>query len=514
MTTIRIAAIVDDPADIDIGPQRVFDAICEDERFDFSAIIQSQSGARAGSAIYRFATAIDARLFARARKVETPNFEVRRNALAVYDASAFAGGEKSLDVLLDFSASGEATALAECASFGLWRLTSYQPYAGFFETRSPVAKVDLFRTADRQSLPRRIASANYTVKFSAARTGAFLREKSVQLLIRELKRLAEEGVPADDGPLERPPARAPRNGDLAAYGIHLARNIGARIIEQVAIRARFRPGMFVLKHGAGGPLDFNPADGTHIAPTGNTYWADPFLFEHDGEMYAFFEDYDYASGRGHIGVGIFSDKNFFHIGPAITADYHLSFPYIFRHDREIYMIPETSQSRRLEIWRCVAFPDQWDLHATALDGTATADSALFQRDGACWLWTNITSDSYGDHCTELHLYRASDIALRDLEPHPLNPVVIDARTARGGGRVFEDNGALYRVSQDNAFGTYGYGVNIMEITRLDMRGYSERLARHIAPNFEHGLIGCHHADFAKGRYIIDVRRRYGGFVGA
>lgn len=514
MTKIRIAAIVDDPADIDIGPSRVIDAICEDERFAFSAIIKSRAGAPAGSAIYRFATAIDGRLFARARNVETPNFDNQRDALTVSDIDALVAGDQSFDILLDFSAAGAPAALAASARFGLWRLTSYQPFAGFFETRSPVAEVDLFRMADGHNQPQRLASANYTVKFSAARNGAFLREKSVQLLIRELKRLAEDGAPADEGPLALAPVREPRIGDLAAYGVHLARNLGGRIVEQAAIRARFRPGMFVLRHGIGGPLDFNPADGTSIAPTGNTYWADPFLFEHAGDAYVFFEDYDYASDHGHIGVGKITESGFTPIGPAIHTDYHLSFPYVFRHGREIYMMPETSQSRRLEIWRCVAFPDQWELHATALEGTATADSAIFQRDGAWWLLTNITNDSYGDHCTELHLYRASDFTLRDLEPHKLNPVVIDARTARGGGRVIEENGVLYRVSQDNAFGTYGYGVNIMEITRLDMRGYSERLARRIAPDFENGLIGCHHADFANGRYIIDLRRKYGGFGGA
>ena len=510
MTKIRIAVIIDDPTDIDIGPRRVLDAICSDARFELSAIIQPQASARFGSAAYKIAMAIDARLFARPRHFDTPNFEARRASVPLPGADAVIAGDKPFDVIVDFSTAGAPAALAEHATFGLWRLTSYQAFSGFFETRYPVAEVDLFRAAGGQTPRRRIASASYTVKFSAARNAAFLREKSVQLLIRELKKLANDGAPADEGPFALPPTRQPGFGDLAAYGVHLARNLSARIVEQAAIKARFRPGMFALKYGNGGPLDFHPADGTDIVPPGNCYWADPFLFEHGGETYIFFEDYAYAEDRGHISVGKLTEEGFSLIGPAIIADYHLSFPYIFRHDGAIYMIPETSQSRRLEIWRCVEFPCRWALHATALEGLATADSAVFQRDGKWWLFTNITNDSYGDHCAELHLYRANDPTLRELEPHPLNPVVIDARSARGGGRVFADNGALYRVSQDNAFGTYGYGVNIMEITRLDMRGYSERLARRIAPDFEDGLIGCHHADFANGRYVIDVRRKFGG----
>lgn len=514
MTKIRIAAIIDDPADIDIGPRRVFDAICADARFAFTAIIQSAPGAPARSPIYRMAMAIDARLFARPRDFDALNFEEQRGGVSIIGVDAVIAGDAAFDVIVDFSADGAPAALAQRAVFGLWRLTSFQPFAGFFETRAPVARVDLYRVVGDGGTSRCVAAAHYTVKFSAARNGAFLREKSVQLLMRELKRLAIDGAPADDGPYEPAPARRPNLGDAAAYGVHLVRNLGARIVEQVAIRARFRPGMFVLRYGKGGPLDFDPAVGTDIAPAGNNYWADPFLFEHAGERYVFFEDYPYAERRGYISVGKFTEDGFVLIGPAIVADYHLSFPHVFRHDETIYMIPETTQTGRLEIWRCIDFPCQWERCATALEGAAAADSAVVQHGGEWWLFTNITNDSYGDHCTELHVYRASDPTLRALEPHPLNPVVIDARSARGGGRVYSQHGALYRISQDNAFGTYGYGVNVMEITRLDMDGYGERLARRIAPDFADGLIGCHHADFADGRYVIDVRRKYGGRAGA
>ena len=514
MTKIRIAALIDDPANIEIGPRRALDAICADARFALSAIIEPPTRAASGASVFRAAMAIDAALFARPRSCDAPAFEAQRVALNIYSVDAIIADDAIFDVIIDLSTAGAPAVLASRAAFGVWRLTSYEFFAGFFETRSPVADIALYRVCGEPASARRIASATYTVKFSAARNAAFLREKSVQLLIRELKRLAIDGAPADDGSFEPAPARRPHLGDLAAYGVHLVRNLSARVLEQAAIRARFRPGMFLLRHGNGGPLDFDPADGTDIGPAGNNYWADPFLFEHDDAQYVFFEDYPYAEGRGHIGVGKFTEDGFTLIGPAIITDYHLSFPFIFRHEGAIYMIPETTQTRRLEIWRCVDFPCRWERCAAALEGVVAADSALFHRNGEWWLFTNVTNDSYGDHCTELHLYRASDPALRELEPHPLNPVVIDARSARGGGRIFSENGALYRVSQDNAFSTYGYGVNVMEITRLDMEGYDERLARRIAPDFEDGLIGCHHADFSDGRYIIDVRRAYGGRAGA
>ncbi len=509
MNAIRIAAVIDNPADIAIGPRRALEAICEDARFELSALI-AHAGAARGSGAFHMAMAIDAGLFARPRAVAAPAFDAKRATLPVQSTDAVIAGDAAFDVILDFSASGAPVALSDCARFGLWRLTSFDWNAGFFETASPVAKVDLFRTPGAGDPARRIATAAYNVKISAARNAAFMREKSAQLIVRELKRLAEDGAPADLGPYEAGEGQEPGLADIAQYGVRLARGLGARAIETAAARAGARPGMFLLKYGKGGPLDFDPANSVDIVPPQNRYWADPFLLEKNGAMFVFFEDYSYAGRRGHISVGKIDDAGFSFIGPALRADYHLSYPFIFEHDGALFMLPETSQSQRVEVWRSVDFPCKWEQCATALEGTATADSALLNHHGEWWLFTNVTNDSYGDHCAELHLFRADGPMLRTLEPHPLNPVVIDARTARGGGRILALDDRLYRLSQDNSHGTYGYGLNVMEITRLDMGGYSERVVRRITPDFEAGLIGCHHADFAGGHFIMDARRAYGG----
>jgi hypothetical protein len=177
------------------------------------------------------------------------------------------------------------------------------------------------------------------------------------------------------------------------------------------------------------------------------------------------------------------------------------------------MIPETHQSGRIEVWRSVGFPDRWELHATALDGTRAADTVLVERSGQWWIFTNLCLDGFGDHCSELHVFRTDGPQLGHVEPHPLNPVVVDSRTARAGGRVFFQDGRLLRVSQINSHGVYGYGLNIIEIERLDERSYRERVLRQITPGFENGIMGCHHFDAAEGQFVIDVRSRIGGFGG-
>ena len=71
--------------------------------------------------------------------------------------------------------------------------------------------------------------------------------------------------------------------------------------------------------------------------------------------------------------------------------------------------------------------------------------------------------------------------------------------------MFERDGHLYRPSQRNTNGIYGYGLNIMEIDELSSEAYRERCVRVITPDFKTGLHGCHHFDEAGGRYILDAR---------
>jgi hypothetical protein len=159
----------------------------------------------------------------------------------------------------------------------------------------------------------------------------------------------------------------------------------------------------------------------------------------------------------------------------------------------------------LEIWRCTAFPGEWVLHATALEGTSVCDSVLFERDGEWWLFTHISRDRFGDFCSDLHVFRVDGPGLTGLVPHRLNPVVTDARVARGGGRIHRVDGRMLRFSQDNTTGSYGGALNVMEITRLDLDHYEELRVRHITPGFAPGLMGCHHFDAVDGWVVMDVR---------
>ena len=223
----------------------------------------------------------------------------------------------------------------------------------------------------------------------------------------------------------------------------------------------------------------------------------------------FFEDYDYATGKGHISAGRLVDGALTDVVPVLQRPYHLSYPMVFSHEGQIFMLPETHQAGQVEVWRAKRFPDEWELYATALKGVPAADSVLFEDKGVWWLLTTVTGDSFGDLSSELNLYRTSGPDLKEIEPHPLNPVVVGSRTARGGGRVFRDGNRLLRASQNNTHGVYGWGLNLMEITRLDANTYEERLVRSFEPDFLPGLVGCHHFDSTGSTWVVDIRRARG-----
>jgi len=111
-----------------------------------------------------------------------------------------------------------------------------------------------------------------------------------------------------------------------------------------------------------------------------------------------------------------------------------------------------------------------------------------------------TNDYYN---SELYIYKVDSLKLNEIIPHKKNPVIIDSRVARNGGAIFERDGKLYRPSQNNSNGTYGFGLNINEIIELNLHEYKENTLVSIAPNFKQGMISCHHLHQLDDYFVID-----------
>ena len=71
----------------------------------------------------------------------------------------------------------------------------------------------------------------------------------------------------------------------------------------------------------------------------------------------FLEVYDRATKRGHIGVSRLSrDGVFERPVPVLERPYHLSYPFVFRWRDQWFMMPETSNAARIEVFSAQPVP--------------------------------------------------------------------------------------------------------------------------------------------------------------
>ena len=395
----------------------------------------------------------------------------------------------ALHVIIDLGGGAVDKLLAAGAVHGLWRVAAAPLTSAIAGATSTQAV--LVRHGGDTTPGRMIAAAIYDTKPLATHNVAYVTEKSAQMILRELKRCAFDGKPADLGPADAVgSATAGAMQGALGYLQGRVRMALPRIGHWVAMRRRRILRGFSLRLGCGTASDFDPGTALQVPMPKVALWADPFLLAHDGEIYCFFEDYDPEVGRGHISMGRVTKAGLADVQVALKQSHHMSYPFVFHHEGALLMMPEMYQSGRLEIWRCTDFPSTWVPYAS---------------DGVWWLFTHISHDSFGDFSSDLHVFRVDGPQLTGLVPHRLNPVVTDSSTARGGGRIHQAGGRLLRFSQDNARGSYGGALNVMEIVQLDLDHYEERRVRHIRPDFAPDLMGCHHFDVVDGCFVIDVR---------
>ncbi|SCB38469.1 hypothetical protein GA0061102_102833 [Rhizobium miluonense] len=453
------------------------------------------------------------------------HFDSRHHFIDIYDAdshktctadniTAASLRRLKLDLVIRMIPKSMADDAIAALPFGEWAFnlsdqrSADMAWFGYAEVlaRASTADLVLYAKCGSEADRLEIARAAFNIKPSAARLSAFVRERSVTLLLRELARLADNRRFTPSAFVDPVGAHAPSLGNLLRYGSIVAGSISRKAFRSVTTKLRASPAIWTLYTGRGHIGDFDPSSAVEIPPAGNSIKADPFLFQHQGQCYLFYEAYSRSDRKAHIAVGRFDGNALIQVGVALERPYHLSYPFIFRDGDEIFMIPETHHARRLEVWRCCEFPLKWELHATAFEGQSPADSVLIRHGGKWWLFTNLSDfHAYEDHCSELYLFEVDGPALKDIKPHKRNPVVIGSTDARGAGRIFEHEGRLLRPSQNNTHGIYGYGLNIMEIEKLTVDDYRERRIRTITPSFKAGLHGCHHFDATDGRYILDAR---------
>lgn len=251
-----------------------------------------------------------------------------------------------------------------------------------------------------------------------------------------------------------------------------------------------------------------------IIPPKDRSWSDPFIVLDDDIYYVFIEEFIHKLDKGHISY-LTIDKNGNYATPKkiIEKPFHISYPFVFSYSNEYYMIPETSQNRTIDLYKCLEFPDKWEFEKTLMAGVHAVDPTMLHRDGVWWLFTNICENEGASTDGELFLFYSSDLWSDRWTPHPENPIVSDVKSARPAGKIFAFDGNLYRPSQDNS-NQHRSGIRINQIVTLTESEYGEVCVNEITPMWDKRILRSHTLNSLQGLTIIDGmlrRKKYFSF---
>lgn len=241
---------------------------------------------------------------------------------------------------------------------------------------------------------------------------------------------------------------------------------------------------------------------TKIPNPKNRFLADPFVIYRNGEHYCFVEDYDYAIKKGKISVYKITSGSNKDLGVALIEDFHLSYPYLFEFDDELYMCPETTEKCEIRIYKCVDFPLKWVFHKTIMRDVSAADTTIFPYGDKWWIFTNLDKSLVKDYGSQLHIFYGTDPFTENWTPHYKNPVIFDSLKARNGGLITEED-AIYRTYQRQGFDMYGEGVGVSKINVLTTSEYSEEMIFEAVPSFFKNIKGTHTYNFHRGLLVFD-----------
>ncbi|WOL05004.1 glycosyltransferase family protein 64 [Canna indica] len=206
----------------------------------------------------------------------------------------------------------------------------------------------------------------------------------------------------------------------------------------------------------------------------SNFVADPFLYIQGDILYLFFETKNPVTLQGDIGVAMSKDKGatWQHLGIALDEEWHLSYPYVFNYQDQVYMMPEGSKKGDLRLYQALDFPLKWKLEKVILK-RPLIDSFIINYQGHFWLFGSDFSAPGAKKNGELEIWY-SNSPLGPWMPHKQNPIhnMDKSLGARNAGRPFIYKGDLYRAGQDCGE-TYGKSIRLFKVKVLTKYKYDE-----------------------------------------
>ncbi|WP_018109329.1 glucosamine inositolphosphorylceramide transferase family protein [Bacteroides propionicifaciens] len=198
----------------------------------------------------------------------------------------------------------------------------------------------------------------------------------------------------------------------------------------------------------------------HWLKFGNKFnWiADPFILDVSVNTITILVE-EYVDRKGVI-TYLEIDKNNYQILDSkilLELDTHLSFPFIYRENGKVYIIPENSSSGSVKIY-VYSIAEKKLVYITSLINEPLVDIAILKIDNYYYLFG--TKSACKDN---LHIYRSKNL-LTGYELFQNIPYT--SNRARGAGSIiYVAQNRFIRFSQENNY-TYGGGIVISELMFL------------------------------------------------
>lgn len=375
---------------------------------------------------------------------------------------------------------------------GYWETMTFEENPEFYRTGS-VLQILSEKLDDGEIIDRSWSSTHqYSVSLNINNfywRSAFMLPRAIQKLIRLGEDEFKASLQAQKKSFEKyesPLYKTPGNWTSLKHSIKQLNRIIKRIIFRISHKHHWKV-LFSIQD----KLNLEPRNFKNLSNDLNSFVADPHVIEKDGKYYIFVEELPYSTGKGHITV-FEVDKNGSVLNKEVVLDlpYHLSYPFVFSHENQFFMIPETSANSSIELYECEEFPFKWKLKVKLMDDINTADTTLLFRDNYWWMFTSPLSHPGASRNDELHVFYSKDLFSSEWIPHVENPISSNVSNARPAGAVFQHNNKLILPTQDNSR-TYGYAVNFNEIITLSPEKIVLKELEKLEPKWNDNVVATH-----------------------
>lgn len=298
--------------------------------------------------------------------------------------------------------------------------------------------------------------------------------------------------------------KSPSVPQLAHYLIKTASLFTGMVFKRLVLGRHHRWGVAFLP-GSWRKANFRKA--VQIKNPPRRFYADPFVITKNERTICYLEDYSWDTGLGRVtAVELLDKKNYKILGPVVEEPFHLSFPYIFEFEDQLYMVPESSDGNAVRLYKCVDYPMKWEYQKDIFSGVKMVDTMIFKRGERWWLLTNEATKGGGETCAQLMAFYSDHPIDGQWIPHTQNPLVFDSDIGRNGGILDVDKEFPVRVRQRQSIGGYGSAFTLAKITDLTPTSYQETQICEITPEFFPGIAGCHHLNTNEEFTVFDYRR--------